>query len=129
MTAITAELIIRIHHRIMKSSEKEDDPPLADSIRDEGCLPAIEYGASHLTDPFDKAAYLLFSIATRHPFVEGNKRTAFTSAMVILKKETGMDISESPQNIYDFVKEVAVGSRNVEEIRKWFEDRIIHPAV
>ena len=102
---------------------------MADSIRDKGCLPAIEYGASHIIDPFDRAAYLLYSIATRHPFVEGNKRTAFVAAMVILKKEADVDISESPQSIYGFVKEVAIGNLSVEEIKKWFKDRIIRPVV
>ena len=125
MVVITTDLIMRVHHTVMVKSDKEDDHSLADSIRDEGCLPAIEYGVSQISEVFEKVAYLLYSIATRHPFVEGNKRTAFVTAIVVLRNETGLEIKESPENIYTFVKRIASGDSELKEIENWFRERII----
>ena len=129
MVVITADLIMRVHHIVMVKSDKDDDHSLADSVRDEGCLPAIEYGVSFISETYEKAAYLLHSIATRHPFVEGNKRTAFTIAIVVLRNEIGFEIKESPENIYVFVKSIASGNVELKEIENWFRDRVIRSTV
>jgi death on curing protein len=45
---------------------------------------ASMFGQEAYTDLFDKAAALLQSLAVNHPFIDGNKRTAWTSCMVFL---------------------------------------------
>ncbi|RZB17210.1 type II toxin-antitoxin system death-on-curing family toxin [Streptomyces sp. F001] len=60
-------------------------------VRDAGLLEsavhrpsASMFGQEAYTDLFDKAAALLQSLAINHPFVDGNKRTAWTSCVVFL---------------------------------------------
>ena len=60
-------------------------------VRDEeSLLAAIErpwqasFGREHFASPFEKAAALMESIIRRHPFVDGNKRTAMASASYLL---------------------------------------------
>jgi death-on-curing protein len=45
---------------------------------------ASMFGQEAYADLFDKAAALLQSLAVNHPFIDGNKRTAWTSCMVFL---------------------------------------------
>lgn len=61
-------------------------------IRDLGLLESAVYrpqasfdGKDLYKDIFDKAAALLQSLLRNHPFVDGNKRTALTSAGLFLK--------------------------------------------
>jgi len=60
-------------------------------VRDVGLLEsavhrpsASMFGQEAYTDLFDKAAALLQSLAVNHPFVDGNKRTAWVSCVVFL---------------------------------------------
>lgn len=60
-------------------------------VRDAGLLEsavhrpsASLFGQEAYTDPYDKAAALLQSLAFNHPFVDGYKRTAWTSCVVFL---------------------------------------------
>jgi death-on-curing protein len=51
-------------------------------------------------DLFDCAAAYAHGIACNHPFLDGNKRTAFTSAGLFLRQN---GISLKPQALYDTV--------------------------
>ncbi|MFF4588880.1 type II toxin-antitoxin system death-on-curing family toxin [Streptomyces sp. NPDC001388] len=60
-------------------------------VRDVGLLEsavhrpsASMFGQEAYTDLFGKAAALLQSLAINHPFLDGNKRTAWTSCVVFL---------------------------------------------
>ncbi|MFF3844772.1 type II toxin-antitoxin system death-on-curing family toxin [Streptomyces sp. NPDC002328] len=60
-------------------------------VRDAGLLEsaahrpsAAMFGQEAYPDLFGKAAALLQSLAVNHPFVDGNKRTAWTSCVVFL---------------------------------------------
>ncbi|MFI6404214.1 type II toxin-antitoxin system death-on-curing family toxin [Streptomyces sp. NPDC050548] len=60
-------------------------------VRDVGLLEsavhrpsASMFGQEAYTDLFDKAAALLQSLAINHPFLDGNKRTAWVSCVVFL---------------------------------------------
>ncbi|MGW4496060.1 type II toxin-antitoxin system death-on-curing family toxin [Streptomyces sp. NPDC004376] len=45
---------------------------------------ASMFGQEAYTDLFEKAAALLQSLAINHPFIDGNKRTAWVSCVVFL---------------------------------------------
>lgn len=67
-----------------------DDMQVA--VRDVGLLEsavarpaAAMFGEEAYPDLFDKAAALMQSLAVNHPFVDGNKRTAWLSTVVFLR--------------------------------------------
>ena len=68
----------------------------------------------------DKAASLLESIVSNHPFIDGNKRTAYVLARLFLL-QNGMDIKASQQDKYEFVMSIASGKMRFEEIVSWIE--------
>jgi len=70
--------------------------------------------------PIDKAASLLESIVSNHPFIDGNKRTAYVLARLFLLQNR-MDIKASQQDKYEFVMSIASGKMRFEEILSWIE--------
>lgn len=80
------------------------------------------FGEEHFVSPFDKAAALMESIIRRHPFVDGNKRTA-TAAAFYLLSTFGYEVEAGQQELEDFAVDVAVGKVKTAEISRWFESR------
>ncbi|MFJ9658583.1 type II toxin-antitoxin system death-on-curing family toxin [Streptomyces griseoflavus] len=80
---LTAEDVLAI------AEDAVDDQRIA--VRDAGLLEsavhrpsAAMFGQEAYADLFDKAAALLQSLVVNHPFVDGNKRTAWVSCVVFL---------------------------------------------
>lgn len=57
---------------------------------------------------FDKAAALFQSLAVNHPLIDGNKRTAWTSVDVFLRRN-GVALDTDDDSAYEFVIAVAAG--------------------
>ncbi|MCA1751162.1 MAG: type II toxin-antitoxin system death-on-curing family toxin [Cryomorphaceae bacterium] len=70
--------------------------------------------------PIDKAAAILESIVTNHPFVDGNKRTGYVLARLILLA-SGIDIRATQEEKYEMVMAVSRGDWSFEEVRSWFQ--------
>lgn len=92
----------------------------ADGVLDEGTLHYLTEKISHCSDPVLMAAYLLHGIATMHPFFDGNKRTALTSANLALRYH-GMKMTSSNEAATLFTLSVARGEKDEEQVRKWIE--------
>jgi death on curing protein len=99
----------------------------SDGVRDIGALesaiarPFMTFGGEDLyPTPIEKAAALIESVAKNHPFVDGNKRTAFYLAIRLLY-ENGIDINVGENNTYDFVINVASGQYSYEDIVTWLK--------
>lgn len=76
-----------------------------------GPLPAVagEFGTPAYEDPYEQAAALLHGIATNHPLVDGNKRTAWLAAATFLAVN-GADPGDVDQEAaYALVIDVAAG--------------------
>lgn len=80
---LTAEDVLAI------AEQAVDDQTVV--VRDAGLLEsavhrpsASMFGQEAYSDLFDKAAALLQSLAVNHPFLDGNKRTAWVSCVVFL---------------------------------------------
>ncbi|WP_336518560.1 type II toxin-antitoxin system death-on-curing family toxin [Pollutibacter soli] len=69
-------------------------------------------------DVITKGASLLESILINHPFVDGNKRTAYVVLRVFLLIN-GKDIHDSEDNKYELIINVASGVAKFDEIVKW----------
>ena len=74
-------------------------------------------------EPIDKAAAIFESIISNHPFMDGNKRTAYVLMRLILK-EASLDIETTEDDKFDFVILCAQGAKTFDEIRTWIKSRI-----
>ena len=57
---------------------------------------------------FEKAAAVLQSIIMNHPFIDGNKRTAFILCESLLQKNS-YTINAATETIYDFLVDISTG--------------------
>ncbi len=99
----------------------------AHGVRDHGLLelavakPRMSaFGEDAYPTLFLKAAALLYSIANNHPFLDGNKRTAF-GAMHLMLLKNGYDLTSSADEEVRMCLEVATGKREILEIAGWLE--------
>lgn len=73
-------------------------------------------------EPIDKAAAILESIVTNHPFIDGNKRTGYVLARLLLLKSR-LDIKATQEEKYEIVIAVSKGECKFEQIREWITKR------
>lgn len=100
----------------------------SEGVRDEeSLLAAIErpwqvtFDRGHFPSPFEKVAALMESIIRRHPFVDGNKRTATASAAYLLST-LGYEMEAEQRDLEDFAVSVALGELETEDVALWFEN-------
>jgi death-on-curing protein len=76
-------------------------------IRDQGLLEAALYRpqTGHYADLIEEAAALWESLAQNHPFVDGNKRTAFATTYTFLAIN-GARFTADAQKTYVFIAEL-----------------------
>jgi death-on-curing protein len=72
----------------------------------------------------DKAAAVLESILINHPFVDGNKRTGYVLARLLLMANE-LDIEASQNDKYDFVIAITAGELRFNEIKAWLKVHVI----
>ncbi len=75
-------------------------------------------GVDLYPDVITKGASLLESILINHPFVDGNKRTAYVVLRMFLLIN-GKDIHDSEDNRYELIINVASGVTKFDEIVEW----------
>lgn len=98
----------------------------APGTRDEGMLESAlarplqkeTYGEPDL---FELAAAYLFGIAKNHPFVDGNKRTAFAAADLFLFLN-GFTLEATQEDVIQFVLMVAAGEIDEAGAAQFFRD-------
>ena len=74
--------------------------------------------------PSDKAAAILESILINHPFIDGNKRTAYVLMRLILLNY-GFDILANQDDKYKMVISASKGDLRFDGIKNWIELRLI----
>jgi death-on-curing protein len=100
----------------------------SEGVRDEESLLAAiarpwqaTFGQEHFPSPFEKAAALMEAIIRRHPFVDGNKRTATASVAYNLLSTFGYEIDVEQRKLEDFAVSVAAGKLETPGIARWSE--------
>ncbi|RUX29942.1 type II toxin-antitoxin system death-on-curing family toxin [Mesorhizobium sp. M7A.F.Ca.US.011.01.1.1] len=101
----------------------------AAGIRDEGMLESALsrpqqreiYGDPDLCE---LAAAYLFDIAKNHPFVDGNKRTAFAAADLFLYFN-GLSVEADQQDVIQLVLMVAAGEIDETGAAAFFRDHVV----
>ena len=109
MNYLSPEQVLFIHSRII------DTTGGAHGLRDIGLLqsavsrPRATFKGKNLyIDVFHKTAAVMESLAVNHPFIDGNKRTAITSAAVFLALN-GRVLEATQGDLETFALSVAVG--------------------
>jgi death on curing protein len=73
----------------------------------------------------EEAAALMESLANNHPFLDGNKRTAFASVHTVLLVN-GYDLQVNPLRAYKFISEgLTEGEFRFGLILHWLNDHIV----
>jgi len=67
------------------------------------------FGQDHFSTPFENAAALAESLIRRHPFIDGNKRTAMYAAAYLLGT-LGYELEAEQAELEDFAVDVAQGT-------------------
>ena len=71
----------------------------------------------------DKAAAIFESIIINHPFVDGNKRSAYVLMRLILLSGN-LDIVATQNEKYNFVIAASKGEARIEEIKNWLNSHV-----
>jgi death-on-curing protein len=99
----------------------------SDGIRDPGLLASALARPRHLF-AYEKAnlcrlaAAYGHGIAKNHPFVDGNKRTAFLATAIFLERN-GLQLTASPAHAAVFVLALADGSLDEEGFAAWLREQ------
>ncbi|BAU55269.1 type II toxin-antitoxin system death-on-curing family toxin [Mucilaginibacter gotjawali] len=103
----------------------------ANGIRDKNLLlsalarPYMTFNQQELySTPSLKAAAIFESIVINHPFMDGNKRTAFLLLRLILQ-DYDYDISAGEDDKYEMTISASMGNLRFEGIVSWIEERLI----
>ena len=65
-----------------------------------------------------KAAFLLYSLVTQHPFINGNKRTAFEVVDAFLELN-GYTLRAKTDEVYGVLSDVGAGKVSEEQVEDW----------
>ena len=101
----------------------------AHGVRDPGQLEAALYRprTGYYGDLIDEAAALWESLAQNHPFIDGNKRTAFAVIYTFLVIN-GAGIQADPDETYDFIVSLyEAGSFSFEPLVAWLRRVVVPP--
>jgi death-on-curing protein len=86
--------------------------------------PWLAFGGSAplYPEPHDKAAALMETLIRTHPFVDGNKRTAYTAGITLLRYLTGEIVEVSPEEALAVCQSVERKDWGTEELSAWLLD-------
>jgi death-on-curing protein len=100
-------------------------------VRDRGLLeaalarPVNRWGYGE-DDPAMLAAAYAYGLARNHPFVDGNKRTAWVLARLFLALN-GHQLQFAPQDAIRTVLALAAGELSEEQLADWFRSGLTQP--
>ena len=109
--------ILRIHYMAIVTSGEDRARGLEDAVINPMAFESFCDWIELCPDCFSKAAMAIDYIANFHPFVEGNKRTAFQLAIALLRNG-GYELDDDTATA-SFIIEVASGLYSREEIEEW----------
>lgn len=121
MTIFTVRQILLLHERMIQQFGGSS------GVRDIGMLesaiarPFATFGGDDLYQTFFmKVGAFIQSIVKNHPFLDGNKRTAFAGAVILLQANDFL-IEISDEESVSFMISVANKNLSVDEIAAWLK--------
>jgi death on curing protein len=115
MDDLTVEKIIEIHDEVIANYEGTP------GILSHGTLDYLVYRLNRLKHVVRRAALVMHSIGSQHPFIDGNKRTALIVAENILGKE-GLYLALDDEQIVDFMLGIASYQFGLDNIEQWIQN-------
>ena len=109
--------ILHIHRMAIITSGEEREIGLENAVLNPMAFESFCEWIELCPDCFSKAALAIDYIANFHPFVEGNKRTAFQLAIALLRSG-GYELNDDDAT-FRFIKDVASGMYDKEEVEDW----------
>ena len=113
------EAVIRMHEMIIKQSGGHQGfvsisnlAYILETSRDIGEASSEEEAVVR------KAGYLLFNLVTLHPFLDGNKRTAFEVVKTFLNLNR-WEFNPSEDDSYSALKSIASGEQDAQSTERW----------
>ena len=120
---VGVEDVLHIHRREIEQAGGSPEVRDLSALEAAILAPQITHDGEYLLDLFDMAAAYLVSIAGRHPFVDGNKRTAAATALTFLYVN-GWGIEERhPEELADMVFALLRQEFDREGVGNWFRER------
>lgn len=105
-------------HRTAILSGGIDEMSLIDTVRDEATLYYIVERANYIDAAYERSAWIMWSVANYHPFMEGNKRTALLSGEIQLSDEF-IDVNDTSMNTY--IRNLAAGNVTEDYLCAWIK--------
>ena len=122
---LSVDDVLRLH------ADQIDSFGGSQGVRDEGLLesalaqPQASFGGELLHPTIqDQAAAYFYHLAMNHPFIDGNKRTAF-AAMDTFLRLNGYSLNLTDEQVYNLVMQVAQGNMNKEELAAFLKEVIV----
>ncbi len=117
----SAEEIITIHTAVIRTTGGSDGLREAGSLAMCASKPASAFGGKDVyADVFHKAAAVLECLARNHVFVDGNKRTAFMTALCVIERNGHRTFFDNT-DIEETMVRIVVDKHSVETIAAWLE--------
>jgi len=116
------EDILSIHRQEIERSGGEPNIRKPESVEACAEAPKATFGGEYLNNLFEMAATYISCLTIRHPFVDGNKRTALASALTFLYLN-GYEIEESfDLELADLVLDFLKKELTKEDVAKHLEE-------
>ncbi|MBE0525991.1 MAG: type II toxin-antitoxin system death-on-curing family toxin [Candidatus Thorarchaeota archaeon] len=122
MRYLTFDEIVKIHERMIEVFGGESGILSENALENCVAMPMMSiFGTETSSSLWSKAATLLLCIANRHPFVDGNKRTAWTAAKVFLRLN-GFRLTTTPEDGESTVIGVVRGIIDQDDLADWIRN-------
>jgi death-on-curing protein len=120
---VGVEEVLLIHRR--EIGQAGGDSGIRDRSALEAALlaPQATHAGEYLLDLFDMAAAYLVSIAIRHPFLDGNKRTAAATALTFLYLNGWIVEERHSEELADMVLALLRHEMDRPDVKNWFRER------
>lgn len=122
MRYLTVEEVLLIHNYLLKFGGA--DGILSINLLESAIYrPSVSFNGLELyADLFHKTAVLFYSIIKNHPFVDGNKRTAFVCAVFFLEFN-GKKVSFSKNEVSHITLNTATGRYTIADLAELFKGK------
>lgn len=121
---ITIDLVLGIHRVLIKRYGGSEGILDREGLESAIGRPYQTFDGKELyPTSVEKAAAILESIVKNHPFLDGNKRTAYALMRIVLLNDS-KDINATEDDKYNFIIKIAAGQSNFEQILDWVKSKV-----